>query len=223
MSTSTNGEPSVRLLDIDTKTTTRWFSEVGGVVYDGDEIRVYVGDTLLGQFECSDIVARDLILSTLALDPHMHLARLADAFKLSTEMLRRIRVTRSEHGIAALVVRERRGARPSLTAKQRLAMERSFEAGASINDVFAKQGKNSVSRATIGRVYKAWKLSASVPADAPTTAPNSQLPLDAASETPASIEPTVASPTDAMRSPIEATDGPFIDGSETQPFTGCTA
>jgi len=214
MSTSTNGEPSVRLLGIDTATTTRWFSSVGGVVYARDEVRVYVGDTLLGQYGRSDIVERDLILSTLALDPHQHLGQLAEAFNLSTEMLRRIRLTRSEQGIVALLVRERCGVRPSLSAKQRSAMERRFESGASINDVLAKQSKMGVSRATIGRVYKAWKQSVSVAAATPTDAPSPQLPLDAMPEQPASSEPATSSPTDVMPSPSEATGETNNDGAE---------
>lgn len=170
-------EQNVRVLDIDTSTTTRWFSSMGGVVVDGDQLLVYVGDTLIGQIARDDIVERDLLLTTLAQGARIHLGRLAEAFGISAEMLRRIRRTRQEAGIAALVARSPRGAKPRFDAKQRAAMEARFESGESINDVLATQGKKGASHSAIGRVHRAWAQRAVDSAGAGAAANDSQLPI----------------------------------------------
>lgn len=147
-------ERNVRVLDIDTSTTTRSFSSMGEVVAAGDQLLVHVGDTLLGQFGRDDVVERDRLLTTLAQGARIHLGRVAAAFGISAEMLRRIRRTHRHAGIAALVARSPRGGRPRLGAKQRTAMERRFDSGESINDVLATQGKKGASHSAIGRVHR---------------------------------------------------------------------
>jgi len=198
-------EPNVRVLDIDTTTATRWFSSIGGVVYAGDQVRAYVGDTLVGQFRCDEVVERDLLLSTLAQDPRVHLGHLAKAFDISSEMLRRIRRTRTEEGVAALVVRGRCGAPLRLNAQQRSRIERRFESGASIDEVAVTQGKKGVSRATIGRVHKAWKLRTTASVAPAQVAPNQELTLATTPELPAVQEHANSSPVDAVLSLDETT------------------
>ena len=157
MTIASDSEARLPEVESSTRATTRWFSPIGGVHYAQDAVRVYVGDTLIGEFEPDDVVERDLVLTALAGDPKVHLGRLAAAFDISSEMLRRIRRIRQTAGIKALVVRGRRGTKPRLSEKQQSKIEAKFEAGVSIDGVLVVEGRRwKASRATIGRVHKAW-------------------------------------------------------------------
>ena len=72
---------------------THWFSARGSVVRRGATSEVFVGGTLIGSFEADEPLARNPILVQLSEDPRCHLGRLAEAFDISTERLRRIHCT----------------------------------------------------------------------------------------------------------------------------------
>ena len=72
---------------------THWFSARGSVVRRGVTSQVFVGGTLIGSFEADEPLACNPILVQLSEDPRCHLGRLAGAFDISTERLRRIHCT----------------------------------------------------------------------------------------------------------------------------------
>lgn len=63
---------------------------------------VFVGGTLIGAFEEDEQLERNAILVQLSEDPKCHLGRLAEAFGLSTERLRRLRRDYEAGGLEAL-------------------------------------------------------------------------------------------------------------------------
>lgn len=129
---------------------------------------------------------RNLLLVGLAENPDIRLADLAFAFGLTTERLRQIRQVAREQGANALLVRPRIG-RASLSERLRKRLVALFEAGLKIDEAYA-QVKRSTSRASVGRVYKAWRASTKAAAATQPTPALKQLSLPPESE--AEPEPT---------------------------------
>jgi len=72
---------------------TRWFCRYGCVVERDGVNRVFIGDTLLGEYDPRDrdLGPRNIMLVMLAQEPKIHLGHLAAAFEIGDEHLRRLR------------------------------------------------------------------------------------------------------------------------------------
>ena len=158
---------------------TIWFGARSCVVVRGETREVIVGGFLLGRFSPGDVVARNVLLTTLAADDTIHLGQLTEAFGLSPEAGRQIRRLHEEHGIEAVVGRRGPGRQSEVTENVRLALEKLFSEGATVSAAFKKLGpKKARSRSTVGRIRKNWKGGGRVaPAEAKVSA--SLLPAQA--------------------------------------------
>jgi hypothetical protein len=159
----------------------RWFSARGCVVWseDGERAEVFVGGELVGSFgrRGETVGMRNALMVQLSEARDMHLGRLARAFDMSEEGLRKIRRLYESEGVEAVVARRLKGGKPTLSARQIAHAEKMFERGARVRDVRAhlkKRGK-VVSSQTVGAVRARWlqrKGATAVPVRSPS-APSS--------------------------------------------------
>lgn len=137
--------------------STIWFGEYLSVVTDGEFREVFAGRYRLGRYKTGDVVARNVLLVTLAADPAVHLGQLAQAFGLSSEAVRRIRRLHEEKGMRAVVARSGAGRPADVSDETRRELERLFDQGASVSAAFKTIGRRKVkSRSTVGRIRKGW-------------------------------------------------------------------
>lgn len=172
---------------------TRWFSTTGAVRKRDDGVfEVTVAGVCIGRYSRSEPEQRNLLLVALAENPDIRLADLAFAFGLTTERLRQIRQVAREQGVNALLVRPRLGKAP-LSEQLRKRLIALFEAGLKIDEAYTRV-KRSTSRASVGRVYKAWRASTKTAAAPQPTPASRQLSLLPESE----VEPEPTEERDAV-------------------------
>jgi len=139
-----------------TRARTRWFCANGAVRERADGVfEVTVGGALVGTYTRREPERRNLLIVALAENTGIEMGALAHAFRLTTETIRVVRQIAREQGVEALFVRKRRGRKP-LSRSVRRKIEQLFEQGLSIDQAH-KQLKKQTSRASIGRVHKAWE------------------------------------------------------------------
>lgn len=137
----------------------RRFSSEGAVVVCGTTANVFIGGTLIGVFDTDDDHRgrRNVLAVTLAKSDQFHLGRLANAFGMTDEHLRRLRRSEETAGLGALLGL-RRGKTTKVTPELRTAWFVMFEAGRMPVDVYREQSrKHRLSHATIGRAYQEWQ------------------------------------------------------------------
>jgi len=135
---------------------TRWFCGNGAVRERKDGVfEVTVGGKLVGTYTRREPERRNLLILALSENPDVEMRALARAFRLTTETIRLVRQIAREQGVEALFARKRRGRKP-LSPTVRRKIEQLFEQGLSIDQAY-KQLKKQTSRASVGRVHKAWK------------------------------------------------------------------
>ena len=129
------------------------------VIVRGTTANVFIGGTLIGVFRTDDDQRgpRNVLAVTLAKSDQFHLGRLASAFGMTDENLRRLRRAEEAEGLGALL-----GLRPGkptkITPELRTVWFAMFEAGRMPVDVYREQPrKHRLSHATIGRVYRTWR------------------------------------------------------------------
>jgi hypothetical protein len=174
----------------------RWFSSRGCVIERGDIHEVFVGGTLVGTFDAERIFERNAMLVQLAEDPRCHLGRLADAFGVSDEWLRRLRRRYESGGLDALRPKDGGGV-PALSDRERARLDKMFEEGLRPPAAHAKLKRVSLS--TVSRAYRAWRARRDAPvalAPPATTATERTLPLPGIEMLPTSS--------------MSATDGPAL-------------
>lgn len=140
---------------------TRWFCEYGCVTEVDGANRVFIGDTLLGEFDPNDrdLGPRNVLLVMLAKEPKIHLGHLAAAFEISDEHLRRLRQAAKVDGYRAVLTRargceERAGIDPAKIRELRAL----FEEGWKPTDATRRQRRRGrVSRATVSRERRRWQ------------------------------------------------------------------
>jgi transposase len=137
---------------------TRWFSSNGCVEYHGDVRRVYVGGKLIGSFGSKDRYIRNLILVGLCQEQSFKKGKLARAFDLTDEYLRRIRNRVDAEGIEAIPARGPGGSVPKLEEKECQRVYQMFEQGAGAKEAWRKVGRQGgVSYQSVWRLRKTWK------------------------------------------------------------------
>lgn len=133
----------------------RYFSAHGCVVVDDELRHVVVGGTLIGSYAHDDLAGRNVIMVGLAEDPEIHLGRLAAAFEIDEETLRRVRRRFETNGLEAIVEIKHGGRDKIITPQIERRLFQLFDEGASVREAAARL-KRRVSRAAVGRVRKRW-------------------------------------------------------------------
>jgi len=146
---------------------TRWFSSRGSVVRRGTTCEVFVGGTLVGTFDDGEQFERNALLVQLAEDPKCHLARLADAFEVSSERLRQLRREYETGGLVALQPGDS-GGRRRLSERDVARLERLFERGVPARGAHEKLKVGSLS--TVSRAFRAWRDGRAKPSTAVSSA-----------------------------------------------------
>jgi hypothetical protein len=210
---------------------TRWFCRYGCVV-EGDGVnRVFIGDTLLGEYDPRgrDLGARNIVVVMLAREPKIHLGHLAAAFEISEEHLRRLRQATKADGYSAVLTRARGCAERDEIAPAKVRELRAlFEEGWNPTDATRRQRRRGrVSRSTVSRERRRWQAEqaaargASVAAPATMPAESQQLLLedvDAAvvrgNEAPASNRVRVEDPNDVPTASGGVVDDAVADAED---------
>jgi len=145
-------------LRIDTPSNQKWFSQHGCVVHGESLSEVWVGGTLVGAFAPNDKARRNTILIGLLEDPRAHRGRLAGAFGISEETLRRVERRYQAEGVAGLLPRKGTGRPSKVTPALRRKLWALFDRGGSVADAVAKYGtKEDISEVTLRRERAKWK------------------------------------------------------------------
>jgi hypothetical protein len=144
----------------------RRFSSDGVVIVRDMIAGVYIAGTLIGAFDLDDDDRgpRNVLAVTLAKSDQFHLGRLATAFGITDEYLRRLRRKEEVGGLAA-VIGPRRGGVTKVTRELRTAWYAMFDAGRMPIDAFREQPrKQRVVYSTVWRVWDDWRREHGEPA-----------------------------------------------------------
>lgn len=134
-----------------------WFSLNGCVVHRDMQAEVFVGGTLVGRFGPNDVKTRNILMVGIAEHHGIRKGKLADAFRMSAEMLRLLRRKAESEGPDALPGLGRRGRRSKVTATLRKRLSALFEDGLQAREAHEALGKRSrVSYRTVCRVRQEW-------------------------------------------------------------------
>jgi hypothetical protein len=137
----------------------RRFSSDGVVIVRETTASVYIGGTLIGAFDVddADLGPRNVLVVTLAKSEQFHLGRLATAFGITDEQLRRLRRKVESSGLAA-VIGSRRGGITKITPELRTAWYAMFDAGRMPIDAHREQPrKGRLVYSTVWRVWDEWR------------------------------------------------------------------
>ncbi len=127
--------------------------------FDSDDRSVYVSGTLIGKFNSDERYLRNIILLGLDQDKTIRKGKLARAFGLTDEYLRRMRHRVSAGGLSAIPTRGPGGNSPKLDEKTRKRIFRLFSDGVRAKEAYRRVGKKAgVTYPTIWRMHKAWKV-----------------------------------------------------------------
>jgi len=156
-----------------------WFSTVGCVSWSagGEDAEVFVGGTLIGIFGRKDRAARNALLMGLTANPKVHLGRLATAFGLNAETLRRMRLQYRDEGLQAVLERAPGGSERKLQGRSLRWAEQGFARGDSLATVQAALARRrvTISVAALCVARARWRAepvgSPSVPASATAEEP----------------------------------------------------
>lgn len=149
---------------------------------------MFVGGLLLGEFDAGEIDrgARNVLAVTLA-KAGLHLGRLATAFGIGEEYLRRLRRKEEAGGLGAVLLRRRGQNGDKVSAAQRISWHAQFAAGLTPKAVYREQPRRGrLSYQTVWRAHQKWQAGSSTAAaaeaaeTAPTATPSGQLILWAA-------------------------------------------
>lgn len=121
---------------------------------------VFIGGTLIGAYDedDDDRGPRNVLVVTLAKTGELHLGRLATAFGLTSEYVRRLR-RREEQGGLSAVLGQRQGKNSKVTAEVRAAWFAMFDAGRMPIDAHREQPRHDRrSYSTVWNVWEQWRL-----------------------------------------------------------------
>ena len=152
----------------------RWFAADGVVIVTRTIANVYIGGTLIGSFDeaADDRGPRNVLVVTLAKSNQFHLGRLAEAFGIGDEYLRRLRRKEEAHGLGA-VLGPRQGKVMKVAPEVRAAWCAMFEAGQTPTDAHRAQPRKARhAYSTVWEVFSQWKQTRPAPpAPAPIEVP----------------------------------------------------
>jgi hypothetical protein len=137
----------------------RRFSSDGAVVVEGTTANVFIGGTLIGAFDedADDRGPRNVLVVTLSKSGQINLGRLAAAFGIGDEYLRRLRRKEEANGLGALLGL-RQGKVTKVTPEVRAAWFAMFDAGRMPVDAFREQPRRDRRvYSTVWNVYEQWR------------------------------------------------------------------
>lgn len=163
----------------------RWFSGTGCVCYGPTVAEVFVGGTLIGTFGPKDVGVRNVLLVGLGSEPRIKKGKLAWAFAVCSEQLRRIRRLVESDGLEAIPARPRGGSKTKVSPSLRKRLFKLFEGGASAYEVHqrlaGKRNTSTLSYSTLCRVRQVWEAErgsdAVLISTEDATQPQAELPL----------------------------------------------
>ena len=135
------------------------FSSDGVVIVRDTTASVYIGGTLIGGFDVDDDDRgpRNVLAVTLAKSEQFHLGRLAAAFGIGDEYLRRLRRKVESDGLGA-VIGPRQGKVTKVTPGMRTTWYAMFDAGRMPIDAHREQPrKQRLVYSTVWRVWDEWR------------------------------------------------------------------
>ncbi len=158
METPAQGTVS-RLSIANSMPNTLWFAPYGSVVKRDEVRQVFIGGTLIGEFDPEDRErgTRNVLIVTLAKEPRMHLGHLAKAFGLSEEYVRQLRRLEQTQGLGA-VLKPAMGGHWRVTEEKRGELRALFTDGCNASEATRRQrrGRGRVSRASVSREWRRW-------------------------------------------------------------------
>ncbi len=161
----------------DSEPKVRYFARESCVHYRETLVAVYVGGNLIGTFTDEQLVERDLLIVVVCREPLVRMNRVAEAFGVSTQTVRRIRRKYDRGGVQAIARSHRRGRPRRQTQRLEEHLFARFDGGASISTAH-KQLYKQVSRSVVARAHKKWVCQRSEPTAQPHDAPvNESLPV----------------------------------------------
>jgi hypothetical protein len=120
---------------------------------------VFVGGRLIGEFGPQDRGIRNTLLLGLSLERSFRKGKLADAFGMTDEHLRRIRRRYEAKGEAGISNRGPGGSKPKADEKTREKLFRRFEEGMDAAQAKKAEPRIKLSYATIHRMRRTWEKS----------------------------------------------------------------
>jgi hypothetical protein len=202
----------------------RPFSRDGCVYWSEDRERaeVFVGSTLIGMFERRDPRARNVILIGLCQDPRVRVGRLALAFDITGETLRKARRLYKREGLVGLAGGKSRGREPKLSGATVRAVHRWFAQGVSVRGVQEKLRTRKVpvlvSVGTLSNERARWKAALLTRNDEAAAtvdeAPPSEPPEEAQLALPERVASEPVASDLAEASPSSAADARAADTSD---------
>jgi hypothetical protein len=171
----------------------RWFAPWSCVVARESIRQVWIGGTLIGQYDEDDRDRgpRNVLMVTLARDPSMHLERLAAAFGVTDEYLRLLRRRAEVEGLGAVLL-ERMGGHTKVSAEKRKQLWSWFDEGLTPTQAFRRQprrGRGRLSRATMSRERARWRAEKDAAETAATVAVAIAAPMMPAAVAPVAVAP----------------------------------
>jgi hypothetical protein len=141
----------------------RWFSGNGCVVWTPTVMEVFVDGTLVSRFEPDNLVVRNMTLVGLSMDPQIKKGKLASAFGIGAEQLRRLNRRFETDGVDGVhQVSRRRGRKTKVTPAMREKLHGLFEEDFSAHEAFIELENDPevrdpvVSYPVVCRVRRAW-------------------------------------------------------------------
>lgn len=150
-----------------TDDNTHWFSNGGCVVCHAEEMEVFIDGTLISRFAPSDVEVRNVTLVGLSLDARIEKGKLAAAFNLGPERLRRINRQFEKHGIEGIrPSTTKRGRKSKVTRFVRKKLFQLFAKGFNAHQAFVELGNDPVvSYPVVCRIRQAWSVTQERQAD----------------------------------------------------------
>jgi len=157
----------------------RWFAGWACVERgDGGRCRVYVGGRLVGEFGPRERGIRNTLVLGLSRERSFRKGKLAEAFGITDEHLRRIRRRYEAQGEAGIPRRGPGGSAPKADAKVREQLFRRFEEGLSAAAAKKADRRLKLSYSTVLRVWHDWnraRTAAATPTPADTSIAQAEL------------------------------------------------
>ena len=172
-------QPAAPTLDLsDPAPNTTWFDARSCVVLEDGTRSVFVGGRLLGSFGPTESAERNILLLAVSEEPKAHYGHIARAFGVSSETIRLLRRLAERGGLEAVTARKRGGSGgKGLSKRDRKRLVASFEQGGTVEGTWEQTGRK-VSRATVGRIKKAWDAERGPVAEEPAPVAAAQTSLD---------------------------------------------
>ncbi len=133
----------------------RYFAHDGSVDYRGDRTAVYVGGHLIGTFCDDEPVERDLLVVIVCAEPGVRRGRVADAFGIHRQTVRRILLKHEQGGLKGLGGGHRRGRPLRQTPELEQELFALFDEGLSVRQARDRLGCRA-SVGVVARVRKKW-------------------------------------------------------------------